>query len=59
MAGEESVLGSNKPDPGLLNICMSALGWDRPPPESKDVGGTWILNGTMLSDLKRGPGVII
>lgn len=40
----------------MLSACMSALGWDKPPPESKEADRSWILNSTVPSDLKSGLG---
>ena len=47
---QSAELGPSQTDPGMLTACMSALGWD--PPESKEADGSWILNGTVPSDLK-------
>jgi hypothetical protein len=41
---------------GMLTECMSALGWNTPPPDSKAPVGSWVLNGTLPSDLKSGLG---
>lgn len=41
---------------GILSQCAFALGWNTPPPDSKAPVGSWILNGTVPTDLKSGLG---
>lgn len=50
---QSAELTSSGTDPGLLALCVSALGWDKPPPGAD---GNWILNGTLPADLKSGLG---
>lgn len=53
---QSAELGPSAAGKGMLSVCMSALGWDTPPPGSKVPAGTWVLNGTLPSDLKSGLG---